>query len=54
MSKLTTCATPGTSMPLAATSVATITGASPRLNAASAFSRWLCDLSPWMLSALTP
>ena len=54
ISKFTTCATPGTSMPRAATSVATITGASPRLNAASAFSRWLCDRSPWMLSALMP
>ena len=40
-SKLTTCATPETSMPRAATSVATSTGLAPDLKAASADSRWL-------------
>eukprot|EP00982_Pelagococcus_subviridis_P013127 31222-Pelagococcus_subviridis.AAC.1 len=53
-SKLTTCATPGTSIPRAATSVATITGAFPDLKLASAASRCDCVRSPCMDSALTP
>ena len=41
-------------MPRAAMSVATRVRISPVRNAASARSRWFCDLLPWMASALMP
>ena len=53
-SKFTTWATPLTSIPRAATSVATKTGLRPALKAARADSRCDCERSPWMLSAGTP
>ena len=45
---------PSTSMPRAATSVATSVSTSPRSKRASAFSRWDWDLSPCMATASTP
>ena len=41
-------------MPRAATSVAISASTRPRVNAASARSRWPCDGSPWIASLRTP
>src|SRR6185295_547861 len=49
-----TCEMPSTSMPRAATSVATSVSMVPASNRASAFSRWRWDLSPCIATAATP
>mmetsp|Transcript_8893 Transcript_8893/g.17037 ORF Transcript_8893/g.17037 Transcript_8893/m.17037 type:complete len:222 (-) Transcript_8893:16-681(-) len=54
MSKLTTCWMSGKSSPLAATSVATSTSLSPRLNESMASLRSAWSLLPWMETASTP
>ncbi len=53
MSKLITCVIPATSMPRAATSVATSVSTTPASKLASARSRWPWDLSPCIATART-
>ena len=53
-SKLITCEIPLTSIPRAATSVATSMSTAPDSKRASACSRWRCDLLPCIATASTP